>query len=75
MIDNSKEAKNADEHKPVDDSEKRKALRRQCMREYTKDRTADDNFTKNENQKRVQGSNINRKRLGTRNTRLLKEEN
>jgi len=31
------------------------------MREYMKDRRADDNFRKNENQKRVQGSNINSK--------------
>ena len=31
------------------------------MREYMKDRRADDNFRKNENQKRVQDSNIHSK--------------
>jgi len=57
--DNSKETKNADENKPVDNSEKRKAYRRKYMTEYMKDRRADDNFRINENQKRVQGCNIN----------------
>ena len=61
MRDNSKQTKYADENKPVDDSEKRKAYRRQYTREYMKDRRADDNFRKNENQKPVQGSNVNRK--------------
>ena len=61
MRDNSKQTNNADENKPVDDSEKRKAYKRQYMRKYMKDRRADDNFRKNENQKRVQGSNINSK--------------
>ena len=36
-------------------------LRRKYMREYMKDRRADDNFRINENQKRVQGCNINSK--------------
>jgi len=49
--DNSKQTKNANKNKPVDNSEKRKAYRRKYMREYMKDRTADDNFRINENQK------------------------
>ena len=59
--DNSKQKNNADEDKPVDDSEKHKACRRKYMREYMKDRRADDNFRKNENQKQVQDSNIRSK--------------
>jgi len=73
--DNSKQTKNADENKPVDNSETRKAYRRKYTREYMKDRRADDNFRINGYQKRLQGCNINSKNLGTRNTRLLKEQN
>jgi len=58
---NSKQTKNAEENKRVDDGEKRKAYRRKYMREYKKDRRADDNFRINENQTRVQGCNINSK--------------
>ena len=43
------------------------------MREHMKDRRADDNFTKHKNEKRVPGSNIKSKHLGTGNTRLLKK--
>jgi len=53
--------RNANENKPVNNSEKCKAYRRKYMREYVKDRRADDNFRINENQKRVQGCNINSK--------------
>jgi len=51
MRDNSKQTKNANENKPVDNSEKRKAYRRKYMTEYMKDRRADDNFRINEDQK------------------------
>ena len=61
MRDNSKQTKNANENKPVDNSEKRKAYRRKYMTEYMKDRIADDNFRINENQNGVQGCNINSK--------------
>jgi len=56
--DNRKQTKYAEENKPVDDNEKRKACRRKYMREYMK---ADDNFGINENQTQVQGCNINSK--------------
>lgn len=67
--DNNKQTKNADENKPVDDSEKRKA--------YTKNMSENtwntDKFLRiNENEKRVQGNNINSK-TSRNNTRLLKK--
>ena len=40
-----------------------KAYTKRYMREYMKHRRADDNVRKNENKKRVQGSNINSKNI------------
>ena len=73
--DNSKQTKNANENKPVDNSEKRKAYRRKYMTEYMKDRKADDNFRINEDQNEYETATLIAKHLGTRNTRLLKEQN
>ena len=64
--------RNANENKPVNNSEKRKAYRRKYMREYMKDRRADDYFRINENQKRVQGCNINSKTSGNKKNQAAK---
>jgi len=71
--------RNANENKPVNNSEKCKAYRRKYMIEYMKDRGADDKFRINENQKRVQGCNIksktsrNKKHQAAKRTKLNPE--
>lgn len=46
ITDNSKYAQNIDEHSPADNSEKRKAYKRNYMRKYMKKRRADENLKK-----------------------------